>query len=211
MEAAERGRRGSRRQDKAVRHRRMLGIRAAVGILCGMVLCAVLSVGSSMCVRAEEIMALSGTFGKNGGLRWVMDEGTKTITISGQDEVEMSSGASQANAFFNPNVEYIKFDSCKMSGSMGRLFASLAHLKGIDFNGLDTGSVTNMGDMFSGCSGLTVLHTPVFMGDSFNAWLPAEYYDLDAYKNQGVLVRKRSAPGLASRRPFLSGQGNLRS
>ena len=60
MEAAERGRRGSRRQDKAVRHRRMLGIRAAVGILCGMVLCAVLSVGSSMCVRAEEIMALSG-------------------------------------------------------------------------------------------------------------------------------------------------------
>ena len=68
---------------------------------------------------------------------------------------------------------------------MEGLFYDCSGLTSLDLSGLDTRNVTEMGEMFSGCSVLTVLHTPMLMGDSFTTELPAKYYDADAYKNGG--------------------------
>ncbi len=131
--------------------------RAAVRLLGCLALCLAVCAGSFMHVQAAEqdgAAALEGTFGKNGGLRWVMDEETKTVTISGEDE--------PGEAAFPQEVEYIKFNGCKMSGSMWKLFEGMKNLKGINFDGLDTSSVTNMNNLFSGCSGLTNLDLSSF-------------------------------------------------
>ncbi len=137
--------------------------RAAVRLLGCLALCLAVCAGSFMHVQAAEqdgTAALEGTFGRNGGLRWVMDEKTKTVTISGEDDpgIERTSTSEwKGNDVFPQDVEYIKFDGCKMSGSMGYLFGKLGKLKWVNFEGLDAGGVTDMRDMFFGCSGLTSL------------------------------------------------------
>lgn len=55
------------------------------------------------------------------------------------------------------SVKHIRFEDCKIIGSMQDLFMGMVNLESIDFTGLDTSQVTDMSSLFRGCSALTSL------------------------------------------------------
>jgi len=86
-------------------------------------------------------------------VNWTYDPETKTTVVTGEGMRVGSLGTS----CFPSETEYIRFENCKIEGSLAGLFKEMSNLLSIDFTGLTMANVTDMGFMFYGCSGLTSL------------------------------------------------------
>ena len=114
----------------------------------------------------REVTATSGDFGVNNGLHWEYDTETKTLTVSGADEANVTavydSNGNRVNGVFPAATEKVIFDECSISTSMENFFVGLRKLKEVDFSGLTTSGLTDMSWMFEGCSSLTSLDVSGF-------------------------------------------------
>jgi len=109
--------------------------------------------------------ASTGTIGTPDGaghvLEWSYDDSTQTLTITGSG-VLTGSNALLAAPLDNMEIREIKFQDCKVTGSMEQAFYKRDDLEEIDLSGLDTSGVTNMRGMFERCSGLNNLDVSNF-------------------------------------------------
>lgn len=155
---------------------RKKAIAAGRGFCLFLALVLVFGVWSAVRVQAAEPgtaqqKAATGILGENGGITWSYDAGTKTLTVSGEDELKGSYNITDNTDYgYSPftllceekEVERIVFGNCKLTGSAERLFCGLKKVKEIDLSGLDTKNVTYMEYMFCGCSGLRSLDVSGF-------------------------------------------------
>ena len=81
-----------------------------------------------------------------------------TSTVDGNTIVFTGEG-NGSDLYVSPysSIAHIKFENCKVAGSMNSLFRWNTNLRSVDFNGLDTSQVTDMRRMFDGCNNLTSL------------------------------------------------------
>lgn len=93
--------------------------------------------------------------GKDQKITWNYDADTKTLLVSGEDELKKVGDKSPFDAICSTyQVEKIQFRGCKLTGSASGLFRYMYQLKRIDLNGLNTENVTDMSYMFDGCGNL---------------------------------------------------------
>lgn len=79
-----------------------------------------------------------------------------TSTVDGDTIVFTGEGKS-SDLSFSSSIKHIKFQNCKVVGSMNSAFKNRDNLRSIDFSGLDTSQVTDMSYMFYSCDNLTSL------------------------------------------------------
>ena len=122
----------------------------------------------AMTLKAEAANVTSGTLGTNGGIDWTYDADTKTLTITGEDSGLNGKWDSSKNKFKSPfaaicaDAEVIKVQNCTLKGSTKAMFANLGTLKSVEFSNVNTSGVTDMTEMFSGCSKLSSVDVSKF-------------------------------------------------
>ncbi len=111
-----------------------------------------------------DAIALTGTMGINNGINWSYDEGTKTLTLSGEDYLSSWGNFKLSEEFEQSTypMEQVVFNDCVLNGSIDGMFYGMTGLLTVDASGLDTSQVTDMGWMFYGCSSLTSLDVSSF-------------------------------------------------
>ena len=103
----------------------------------------------------------TGTMGTNNGIQWSYDESTKTLTLTGKDG-GLAGSRTSPFANISEDIESIVFRDCTLEGSLNGLCAYMWELKSVDFINVDMSNVTDMGNMFDGCSNLTSLDVSGF-------------------------------------------------
>jgi len=109
--------------------------------------------------------ASTGTIGSPDGagnvLEWSYDDSTQTLTITGSG-VLTGYDALLTGSLDSMEIRKIKFQDCKVTGSMAQAFYRRDDIEEIDLSGLDTSGVTDMRDMFWDCSSLSSLDVSSF-------------------------------------------------
>ncbi len=110
----------------------------------------------------KAVTATSGDFGVNNGLHWYYDTETRTVTITGEDEPDVSviwdnEYQRSYNSVFPENTEHIIFSDCILHRNMSFLFSWLTKLETIDFSGLMVKDLNSLSCTFSGCQSLKEL------------------------------------------------------
>ncbi|MCM1218166.1 MAG: BspA family leucine-rich repeat surface protein [Lachnospiraceae bacterium] len=111
--------------------------------------------------------ASSGTIGNpdenENVLGWSYDEDTQTLTITGTGKLDGLYGRDlRSGPLASMEIKKVRFENCKVIGSMNDVFACISRVEQIDFSGLDTSEVTSMSHMFDGCSNLESLDVSNF-------------------------------------------------
>ncbi len=121
--------------------------------------------GYGACASCEVtgVHSASGYLGDHDGIYWIYDADTKTLTITGEDsgkwDVYEYSIYGYESVFVDlcGDIEIIKLENCTLKGNINYIFANMKALKSIEFNNVDTSSVTDMEGMFRNCSSLSSL------------------------------------------------------
>ncbi|MCI8527858.1 MAG: BspA family leucine-rich repeat surface protein [Lachnospiraceae bacterium] len=111
--------------------------------------------GEKASTQIEESVQTGYVNGTDNAVSWTYDPETKTTTVTGEGTRNNITWSEESA--FPKETEYIRFENCKMQGSLYCLFYGLTNLLSIDFAGLQMENITNMRAMFYGCSGLRSL------------------------------------------------------
>ena len=116
--------------------------------------------------EGEEI-ATTGTLGDNGGFTWTYDENTETLTITGEDRglQWLRHDIPKAISY---NMKEVVFQDCVAKGSLDSMFRSCDQIISVDFSGLDTSGVYDMGYLFHHCTNLTNVNMSGFDTSNVN-------------------------------------------
>lgn len=126
-----------------------------------------MALGEKMPGEAGEKSNTSGIFGENHGLRWMWDEETRTITVSGDDVPNVlgywdDRHGTYHNTVFRADVECIRFADCTLRERTENFFIGLSRLRQIDFSRLSMVDIEDMYYMFCGCRSLCTLELSGF-------------------------------------------------
>ena len=158
-----------------------------------MYICMFVTVFCTMALKAEAANTATGTLGERDSITWTYDEDTKTLTLTGDGELEEVDW-SYAEGLVNicPDVEVIKVKNCKLS-SCSYMFGELENVKSITFEDFDTSQVTDMSGMFIDCLSLESLDLSGFdtsqvtdMYGMFEYCLSLETLDLSGFDTSKV-------------------------
>ncbi len=105
----------------------------------------------AMPLQASAGNEINGTIGANGGIQWTYDADTKTLTMTGEDVCYYSSSPFKSKC---ADVEKIVIKDCKIKSTTRNLFRDLDKLVTVEFDNVDTSSVTDMYWMFAECDSL---------------------------------------------------------
>jgi len=141
--------------------------------------------------------ASTGTIGSPDGaghvLEWSYDDSTQTLTITGSGVLSGSNTLLGAAPLDSMEIRKIKFQDCKVTGSMAEAFCGRSDLEEIDLSGLDTSGVTDMSSMFLECRSLSSLDVSNFetgnvtnMGGMFKECWSLESLDLSIFDTGNV-------------------------
>ncbi len=131
-----------------------------------------------LCPLQTYAATTTGTIGRNDGLTWSYDDTSKTLIISGEDEVSYLNKTLD----FYAEVKTIIFRDCKLKGFSSGICYDFSQLEEVKFENFDTSEVTSLSYFFNNCSKLTSLDLSCFNTEKATN-MTGMFFQCNALKN----------------------------